>query len=88
MKINHQTREVLKNGKTVQLTRKEFMLLELFIKNPKKIFSKERIAASIWENTEVLYSNSIESHIAVIRRKIDRKLIKTIRGMGYCLADI
>lgn len=85
LEIDYHTREIFRNGQKLKLTRKEFMLFDLFVKNPEKIFSREQIAASVWEDNEVLFSNSIESHVAAIRRKVDRKAIRTIRSMGYCL---
>ena len=86
--INYQTREIFKDGSKLKLTRKEFMLFDLLLRNPKKIFSREQIAASVWDDDKVLFSNSIESHVGSIRRKIGHASVKTIRGMGYCFGEI
>lgn len=85
LELNYQTRQIFRKNKELKLTRKEFMLFDLFLKNPEKIFSRKQIAASVWEDDNVLFSNSIESHVAAIRRKVDRQAIKTLRGMGYRL---
>ena len=86
--INYQTREVSKDGSQLKLTRKEFMLFDLLLKNPKKIFSRKQIATSVWDDDKVLFGNSIESHVGSIRRKIGHSSIKTIRGVGYCFGEI
>lgn len=86
--INYQTREIIRDGAQLKLTRKEFMLFDLLLKNPEKIFSREQIATSVWEDDSVLFSNSIESHVGAIRRKIGRCSIKTVRGMGYRLGQV
>jgi DNA-binding response OmpR family regulator len=85
--VDYYSGEISKNNEVLALTRKEFILFNLFLKNPKKIFSKEQIASSVWEDEDVLFSNTIEAHIASLRRKIDRQVIKTVRGRGYRLGD-
>ena len=72
-------------GQEIRLNRKEFLLLELFLSQPQKIFSRATLAEKIWQEDEVLFGNSIETTIANLRRKLEKKFIKTVKGVGYTL---
>ena len=77
---------VVRDGKNIYLTRKEFMLLECFARNRGKIVSRGFINESVWENDSNPFSNTIEAHIRNLRKKIDSgraHLIKTVPGRGY-----
>jgi DNA-binding response OmpR family regulator len=77
---------VIRGGKNIYLTRKEFMLLECFARNRGKIVSRGFINESVWENDSNPFSNTIEAHIRNLRKKIDSgraNLIKTVPGRGY-----
>lgn len=81
-------RNIVKQGdKEVYLTRKEFMLLEYLMKNPGIVLSRGMILEHVWDMNADPFSNTIESHILSLRRKIDnkgkKKLIHTISGRGY-----
>ena len=75
--------------RNIRLTPKEFMLLEYLMKNRGTIISRAMILEHVWDGKSDLFSNSIETHVANLRRKIDRgmrrKLIRTISGQGYLL---
>ncbi|WP_291651200.1 response regulator transcription factor [Clostridium sp.] len=83
---------VTKAGREVQLTLKEFKLLQLFMENKNKVLTKKRIFENVW-NEEYLYDdNVIMVHISNLRDKIEDdnkedKYIKTIRGIGYRFED-
>jgi two-component system, OmpR family, response regulator len=78
---------VKKNGKEVYLTRKEFLLLEYLMKNPGTALSRGMILEHVWDMNADPFSNTIETHIMTLRRKIDyevsSRLIRTVPGVGY-----
>lgn len=87
--MNLDTKITTRNDEIIELTPKEFSLLEYLIKNQNRVVSKEEIAEKIWEtNTNKSY-NVIEVYINFLRKKIDKdfdnKLIHTKTGMGYIL---
>lgn len=80
--------QVVKRGeKGVYLTRKEFMLLEYLLRNTGGVLSRGMIMEHVWDMTNDPFSNTIESHILSLRKKVDnipeRKLIYTVPGRGY-----
>ena len=83
-------KSVVRTGHTINLTAKEFSLLEYFMQHPQQILSKEAIIKRIWDYDAVVVSNNVEVHIRALRSKIDRPfrypLIHTVKGLGYKLA--
>ena len=81
-----------RNGKIIHLTPKEFSFLEYLMKNQGTVLSRGMIMEHVWDNNADPFSNSIETHIMNLRRKIDRgnreKLIHTIPGRGYLLGIV
>ena len=73
----------------IALTRKEFQLLEFLLRNKGQVVSRTMILEHVWDIHGDIFSNSIETHVSNLRRKIDKrrnqKLIKTISGIGYKL---
>ncbi len=82
---------VTRQGMSIELTPKEFLLLEYLIKNKGKVVSKADIAESLWEQNSQQSLNVIEVYINFLRKKIDKdfhpKLIHTKTGMGYILKE-
>lgn len=81
-------RHVVKRaGKEIYLTRKEFTLLKYLIKNQGSVLSRSMIMEHVWDMSIDPFSNTIESHIMSLRKKIDlpecKKLIHTVNGRGY-----
>jgi len=81
-------KEVLKNHRAVELTAKEFHLLQYFLENPDRILSKEMIIQRVWGQDFEGYDNTISVHIRRLRQKIEKdpsnpRLIKTVIGLGY-----
>jgi DNA-binding response OmpR family regulator len=74
-------------GNEVQLTGKEFALLEFFMRHPDEILSREILSEKVWEETFDTLTNVIDVYINYLRNKVDRqyepKLIHTVRGVGY-----
>lgn len=86
--VNFELREVKVNGKKVELTLKEFELLEILIKNKGKILTREKLLDKIWGYEYVGETRTVDVHIRYLRKKIEpddknHKYIETIRGVGY-----
>lgn len=75
--------------RVIRLTPKEFAILEYFMKNPGKVLTRGMILEHVWDDSADPLSNSIETHVTNLRKKIDyagkRKLIHTIPGRGYTI---
>lgn len=80
---------VVRDGKSIKLQPKEFALLELFMRNPGRIFSSEALLSRIWQSDTETSSDTIRVHITKLRSKIDiegrTSAITTIKGVGYKL---
>lgn len=87
--LNTSSKVVQRNGKTVELTAKEHGLLELFLRNPNRLLSRQYIAENVWDINFDTGTNVIDVYINFLRKKIDRdfdtQLIHTKIGMGYIL---
>ena len=87
--INMQTREVIADGQVVNLTAKEFYILQLFIENPKRIFTADQIFELIWKTNSLGGdARTVMVYISTLRKKLDKspdnsKYIVSIRGVGY-----
>ncbi len=85
------TREVLRAGNKIELSPREFRLLEFFLRNPERVQSKTAIVQKIWNEEIDPDSNIVEVYMMYLRKKIDldgsRPLFHTIRGVGYILRD-
>jgi DNA-binding response OmpR family regulator len=81
----------MRDGQNIELTPKEFSLLEYLIKNKGRVVSKADIAENLWEQNNQQSLNVIEVYINFLRKKIDKdftpKLIHTKTGMGYILKE-
>ena len=78
-----------RGGQQIALTAKEFTLLELFMRNPNKVLSREYIAGQVWKIDFDTGTNFIDVYVNYLRKKIEKdfktKLIHTAIGMGYIL---
>ncbi|TBO43519.1 response regulator transcription factor [Pedobacter kyonggii] len=83
------SKEVSRAGKTIELSAKEFVLLELFMHNPNRLLSRQFIAEQVWDISFETGTNVIDVYINFLRKKIEkgfeRKLIHTKINMGYIL---
>ena len=77
---------VFKENKPTYLPRKDFEILQLFILNPKKVYSREEIYKTVWSSDENFNPRIIDVHIRKIREKVGNYFIETIKGVGYRLA--
>lgn len=84
--IHSEKQEVTRNGKPIYLTRKEFLLLECLAKETGKVLSRGVIMENVWDMSIDPFSNTLETHILNLRRKIgknSKKIIRTVPGRGY-----
>ena len=87
--LNPATREVTRGGQRIELTSKEYALLEYFMRNAGRVLTRPVIAEHVWNLDFDTFTNVIDVYVNYLRNKIDRgrerKLIHTIRGSGYVL---
>lgn len=84
---------VLKNGISIELTAKEFEILKLLMKNPKKVYTKEQIYSHVWNDDYFGDENAVNVHISRLRNKIEDnprnpQIVVTVWGIGYKLGDM
>lgn len=88
--LNTRSKIVRRGGREIYLTRREFALLEYLILNRGQIISRNQILEHVWDYNADPFSNSVETHLASLRRKLNinknRDLIHTFTGRGYKLA--
>jgi DNA-binding response OmpR family regulator len=89
LEINRLTRQVKRDGRTIQLSAKEYSLLEYLMLNSGRILSRSMIVERIWDQSFENLTNIVDVYIGHLRHKIDEghevKLIHTVRGLGYKL---
>ncbi|WGS65506.1 response regulator transcription factor [Marinitoga aeolica] len=89
--INFIKRQVIKKGEIIELTKKEYELLEYLVKNKGRVLTREQIIEKIWGYDFFGEPNILDVYIRYLRKKIDypygTKLIKTIRGVGYKIEE-
>ena len=86
--LDRQTRRVTRGSRTIELTPREFDMLELFLSHPRQVFSREVILNRVWGYDYFGDTNVIDVHIRHLREKLDdenRDLIRSVRGVGYSL---
>jgi len=85
------TRRALRNGRAIDLTMKEFELLKYLMEHPREVLTREQILENVWGYDFVGESNVIEVYIRYLRLKIEdegeKRLIQTVRGVGYVLRE-
>ncbi|HVM90229.1 MAG TPA: response regulator transcription factor [Puia sp.] len=91
LEMNLDKKEVIRDGKKINLTAKEFQLLEYMLRNKNRMLSRADIAVNVWEMDFDSNTNVIDVYVSYLRNKIDKnfseKLIQTQVGMGYILKD-
>jgi DNA-binding response OmpR family regulator len=89
LQIDTVSHEVRRSGKLVELTSKEYAILEYFARNPNRVLTRTQIAEHVWDFDFVSMSNVIDVYIGYLRRKLgddsEPRLLRTIRGTGYQL---
>jgi DNA-binding response OmpR family regulator len=89
LEINRLTRQVKRDGKRIELSPKEYSLLEYLFLHPGRVLSRSMIVEKIWDQSFEGLTNIVDVYIGHLRRKVDeghnQKLIRTVRGLGYML---
>ena len=83
--VDIRTRTATRAGRTVELSAREFSLLEMFVSHAGQVLSKEQILSGVWGYDYDPGSNVVEVYVRNLRRKLGDDLIETVRGMGYRL---
>jgi two-component system response regulator MprA len=91
LELDPVTRDVRRGGRSIELTRTEFLLLELFLANPRRVLTREIIFDRVWGYDFGPSSNALEVYVGYLRRKTEAegepRLIHTVRGVGYVLRE-
>ena len=91
LRLDPATHYVWREEKPIDLTAKEYALLEYMMRNPNRLITREMVIGHLWDYDQSIASNVVDVYIRRLRRKVDDpfkvKLIETIRGAGYRLHD-
>ncbi|GAB4271894.1 heavy metal response regulator transcription factor [Deferrisoma sp.] len=84
-------RRVTRAGRSIELTAKEFALLEYFLRNAGRVLTRTMILEHVWDQSFDSYTNVVDVYVNYLRKKVDQgfepKLIHTVRGVGYVLRE-
>lgn len=83
--INNEKHEIIYNNKSINLTLKEFKLLELLASKPGKAFNRNEILDYVWGDETIVGDRTIDVHIRRVRKKLEDDIIVTVKGIGYKL---
>jgi len=91
MRLDPVTHKVWRSDQEIDVTGKEYDLLEYFMRNPNQVMTRAMIAEHCWDYTFDMFTNVIDVYVNYLRKKIDRdtgrKLIHTVRGVGYVFKE-
>jgi DNA-binding response OmpR family regulator len=91
LSLNRRTREVFRGQRVIELTAKEFDLLEYLLSHPRQVITRDQILEKVWGYDFMGDSNIIEVYVRYLRLKLeehqDKRLIHTVRGVGYALRE-
>ena len=89
LRMNTLTREITRAGRTIDLTRTEYLLLEMLLLHPRQVLTREQILETVWGFEFQPASNSLDVYVMYLRRKTELddmpRIIHTVRGVGYSL---
>ncbi len=89
LEVNTATREVRRGGRKIDLTAREYALLEFMARNPRRVLSRDLLLSEVWDHNSGVSTNVVEVYVAYLRKKVDapgeERLICTVRGAGYAL---
>jgi DNA-binding response OmpR family regulator len=89
LELDGVTRVVRRSGEVIELTEREFQILELLMRSPGRAVTREEIAAVIHQRETTPFERSLDVHVSHLRKKLERNgppLIRTVRGSGYIIA--
>src|ERR687889_53807 len=89
LEVNTSTREVRREEREIELTTREYDLLEFMARNHRRVLSREFLLSRVWDDDFALTTNLVDVYVSYLRKKVDapgeEKLIRTVRGAGYAL---
>jgi two-component system, OmpR family, response regulator MprA len=89
LKLNPDTREVQRGGRDIELTSREFELLEYLMRNERLVVSRDRLLEEVWGYAPFAETNTVDVFVSNLRRKLESggepRLLHTVRGAGYVL---
>jgi DNA-binding response OmpR family regulator len=89
LEINTSTRGVRRAEREIELTAREFELLEFMARNPRRVLSRDLLLSRVWDEEFGLTTNLVDVYVGYLRKKVDapgeERLIRTVRGAGYAL---
>lgn len=88
--VDQKTKTIYHKGKALNLSRYEFRMLELMIRHPGQVYSRDQLMDYAWEEPDASYDRTVDTHIKTLRSKLrkvdpDSDCLQTRRGFGYCL---
>jgi DNA-binding response OmpR family regulator len=91
LELNRLTQLVRRDGHRIDLTAKEYALLEYLCCSPGRVFSRTMILNHVWDQSFEGVTNIVDVYVRYLRKKVDEsfplKLIHTVRGVGYCIRE-
>jgi two-component system, OmpR family, response regulator len=88
--LDSATRSARRGARQIELTAKEFVLLQFMMENAGTVLSRSRILSNVWEHNSETYTNVVDVYVRYLRRKVDqggeKPLIRTVRGAGYMIS--
>jgi len=91
LEIDRQQQQAKRAGKQIDLTPREYKLLEFFASNAGKVMSRSMITDHVWDESFQALPGLVDVYVRHLRAKVDdgheQKLIRTVRGVGYCMTD-
>jgi DNA-binding response OmpR family regulator len=91
LEVNTSTREVRRADREIELTTREYDLLEFMARNHRRVLSREFLLSRVWDDDFALTTNLVDVYVSYLRKKVDapgeKKLLRTVRGAGYTLKE-
>jgi DNA-binding response OmpR family regulator len=91
LEVNTATREVRRGERKINLSVREYELLEFMARNPRRVLSRDLLLSRVWDQESSVDTNIVNVYVTYLRKKIDipeaPKLIQTVRGIGYALRE-
>ncbi|MBA2714237.1 MAG: response regulator transcription factor [Rubrobacteraceae bacterium] len=91
LEVDTATREVWRGKREIELTHREYELLEFMAKNPRRVLSRDFLLSRVWDQEFGIPTNVVDVYVGYLRKKVDAngepKLIHTVRGSGYALKE-
>jgi DNA-binding response OmpR family regulator len=87
LSLDLRTRMAAVDGRTIELSAREFTMLEVFLRHPGQVMSREQLLSHVWGYFYDPGSNVVDVYVGYLRKKLGRDRIRTVRGMGYALSE-